>query len=38
LTKKEMSLGAAFCGVWIWTAENLKFVEKAVLASAILRF
>jgi hypothetical protein len=30
LTKKGMSLGAAFCGVWIWAAENLKFVEKAV--------
>jgi DNA-binding HxlR family transcriptional regulator len=29
LTKMGMSLGAAFCGVWIWAAENLKFVEKA---------
>jgi hypothetical protein len=24
-----MSLGAAFCGVWIWAAENLEQVEQA---------
>jgi hypothetical protein len=24
-----MTLGAAFCGVWIWAAENLKQVEQA---------
>ena len=29
LTMLGMSLGAAFCGVWIWAAENLKQVEKA---------
>jgi hypothetical protein len=26
-----MSLGAAFCGVWVWAAENLKHVERARL-------
>jgi DNA-binding HxlR family transcriptional regulator len=29
LTKIGLSLGAAFCGVWIWAAENLKEVERA---------
>jgi len=29
LTPLGMSLGAAFCGVWVWAAENLKHVEKA---------
>jgi DNA-binding HxlR family transcriptional regulator len=29
LTQLGLSLGAAFCGVWIWAAENLKQVEKA---------
>jgi DNA-binding HxlR family transcriptional regulator len=31
LTKLGMSLGAAFCGVWVWAAENLKHVEQARL-------
>lgn len=29
LTQLGMSLGAAFCGVWIWAAEHLKQVEQA---------
>jgi DNA-binding HxlR family transcriptional regulator len=29
LTALGMSLGAAFCGVWIWASENLEQVEKA---------
>jgi len=29
LTHLGMSLGAAFCGVWVWAAENLKHVEEA---------
>ena len=29
LTKLGMSLGAAFCGVWVWAAENLKQIEEA---------
>jgi DNA-binding HxlR family transcriptional regulator len=29
LTQLGMSLGAAFCGVWVWAAENLKLVEQA---------
>ena len=29
LTGRGMSLGAAFCGVWVWAAENLKDVETA---------
>jgi DNA-binding HxlR family transcriptional regulator len=29
LTQLGMSLGAAFCGVWIWAAENLDQVEQA---------
>jgi DNA-binding HxlR family transcriptional regulator len=29
LTQLGLSLGAAFCGVWVWAAENLKQVEKA---------
>jgi DNA-binding HxlR family transcriptional regulator len=31
LTKLGLSLGAAFCGVWVWAAENLKHVEQARL-------
>jgi DNA-binding HxlR family transcriptional regulator len=31
LTNLGMSLGAAFCGVWVWAAENLKHVEQARL-------
>jgi DNA-binding HxlR family transcriptional regulator len=29
LTKLGLSLGAAFCGVWVWAAENLNEVERA---------
>jgi DNA-binding HxlR family transcriptional regulator len=29
LTTLGLSLGAAFCGVWVWAAENLKQVEQA---------
>jgi DNA-binding HxlR family transcriptional regulator len=29
LTQLGLSLGAAFCGVWIWAAKNLDQVEKA---------
>jgi DNA-binding HxlR family transcriptional regulator len=29
LTHLGLSLGAAFSGVWVWAAENLKFVEQA---------
>jgi DNA-binding HxlR family transcriptional regulator len=29
LTQLGMTLGAAFCGVWVWAAENLKLVERA---------
>jgi DNA-binding HxlR family transcriptional regulator len=29
LTKLGLTLGAAFCGVWVWAAENLKEVERA---------
>jgi len=29
LTQLGMSLGGAFCGVWMWAAENLDNVEKA---------
>ena len=29
LTELGFGLAAAFCGVWIWAAENLKTVEKA---------
>ena len=29
LTGLGMSLGASFCGVWVWAAENLKQVEQA---------
>jgi DNA-binding HxlR family transcriptional regulator len=29
LTRLGMSLGGAFCGVWVWAAENLKTVETA---------
>ncbi|WP_416356540.1 winged helix-turn-helix transcriptional regulator [Aureimonas phyllosphaerae] len=29
LTELGLSLGAAFCGVWIWAEENLRRVEAA---------
>ncbi len=29
LTELGLTLGAAFCGVWVWAAENLKRVEQA---------
>jgi len=29
LTKLGLSLGASFCGVWIWAADNLTQVEKS---------
>lgn len=29
LTELGLTLGAAFCGVWIWAAENLKQIEQA---------
>jgi DNA-binding HxlR family transcriptional regulator len=29
LTRLGTSLGAAFCGVWVWAAENLNQVERA---------
>ena len=29
LTALGLSLGAAFCGVWIWATENFKQVERA---------
>ena len=29
LTDLGLSLGAAFCGVWVWAAENLRRVEEA---------
>jgi DNA-binding HxlR family transcriptional regulator len=29
LTPLGLSLGGAFCGVWIWASENLKQVERA---------
>jgi DNA-binding HxlR family transcriptional regulator len=29
LTTLGMGLGAAFCGVWVWAAENLQQVEQA---------
>ena len=32
LTELGMSLGAAFCGVWVWAEQNLKQVEQARLA------
>lgn len=32
LTQLGLSLGAAFCGVWVWAAQNLKHVEQARLA------
>ena len=31
LTSLGYSLGAAFCGVWVWAAENLALVEQARL-------
>jgi DNA-binding HxlR family transcriptional regulator len=32
LTPLGMSLGAAFCGVWVWAAKNLRQVERARMA------
>jgi len=29
LTPLGLSLGAAFCGVWVWASENLQAVEQA---------
>jgi DNA-binding HxlR family transcriptional regulator len=29
LTDLGLTLGGAFCGVWVWAAENLKTVEQA---------
>ena len=29
LTELGLTLGGAFCGVWVWAAENLKQVERA---------
>jgi DNA-binding HxlR family transcriptional regulator len=29
LTTLGLTLGAAFCGVWVWAANNLEEVEKA---------
>ncbi len=29
LTELGMSLGAAFCGVWVWASENLSRVDEA---------
>ena len=29
LTELGLTLGAAFCGVWVWAAENMKRVEQA---------
>ncbi|MEI7298390.1 helix-turn-helix domain-containing protein [Paraburkholderia tropica] len=29
LTELGITLGAAFCGVWVWAANNLEAVEKA---------
>ena len=29
LTQLGLNLGAAFCGVWIWAAENLDQIERA---------
>ena len=31
LTMLGTNLGAAFCGVWVWAAENLKHVEQVRL-------
>jgi DNA-binding HxlR family transcriptional regulator len=37
LTQLGLGLGAAFCGVWVWAAENLKQVEQARLKFDELR-
>jgi len=29
LTELGLGLGAAFCGVWVWAADNLNKVEAA---------
>jgi len=29
LTELGMSLGAAFCGVWVWASDNLQRIERA---------
>ena len=31
LTDLGLSLGAAFCGVWIWASDNIKKIERARL-------
>jgi DNA-binding HxlR family transcriptional regulator len=31
LPELGLTLGAAFCGVWVWAAESLKHVERARL-------
>lgn len=35
LTGLGLSLGAAFCGVWVWAAENLDEVEQARRAFSV---
>ena len=37
LTDLGFGLGAAFCGVWVWAAENLKRVEQARLRFDAMR-
>jgi DNA-binding HxlR family transcriptional regulator len=37
LTDLGFGLGAAFCGVWVWAAENLKRVEQARLSFDAVR-
>jgi DNA-binding HxlR family transcriptional regulator len=37
LTDLGFGLGAAFCGVWVWAAENLKRVEQARLKFDAMR-
>jgi DNA-binding HxlR family transcriptional regulator len=37
LTDLGCGLGAAFCGVWVWAAENLKRVEQARLKFDAMR-
>jgi DNA-binding HxlR family transcriptional regulator len=29
LTELGLTLGAAFCGVWIWATENIERIEQA---------
>jgi DNA-binding HxlR family transcriptional regulator len=37
LTDLGLTLGAAFCGVWVWASENLQHVERARQAFDALR-